>query len=296
MKRSILLVLQIFTAVIFIQCNNESQKEAETKIDTTSTVTRDTTVSVSTSPNPDLSHNSENSVDWDGMYKGVLPCADCEGIETLLTLNKDKTYTLKTTYLGKSDKVNEEKGNFIWNAEGSNISLTSTANRPNQYKVGENILWQLDMNGNKIGGSNADKYKLTKQTLAAKTIATDTSKSKSDAKLIETYWKLTELNGKSWTTKPGVREIHIILKEKDNKIQGFLGCNTLNGTYDLKDGNRISFSKMATTLMACPDMSMEDALKKVIEKADNYSIKGENLSLNKARMAPLARFQAVNLR
>ncbi|HSH50375.1 MAG TPA: copper resistance protein NlpE N-terminal domain-containing protein, partial [Bacteroidales bacterium] len=30
---------------------------------------------------PDM-HTSEISLDWQGTYKGVLPCADCPGIET----------------------------------------------------------------------------------------------------------------------------------------------------------------------------------------------------------------------
>lgn len=288
MKKVSLQFSLFIISITFSQCNNESQSEASTKTDTST--------QVATAYPVDDAHNSQNSVDWDGLYKGVLPCADCEGIETVLSLNKDKTYSLKTSYLGKSDKVNEEKGNFTWNTEGNTITLASSSGRPNQYKVGENVIWQLDMNGNKIEGSNSDKYKLTKQSLAAKSARADTSISISDAKLIETYWKLTELNGKAWVSKPGVRQIHLILKEKDSQIQGFLGCNSVNGTYDLKDGNRILFSKLATTLMACPDMTMEDELKKVLERTDNYSISGNNLSLNKARMAPLARFEAAPLK
>ena len=45
--------------------------------------------------------------------------------------------------------------------------------------------------------------------------------------------------------------------------------------------------------MACPDMSMENQFIEVLGRADNYSILGDKLSLNKARMAPLARFEAV---
>ena len=31
-----------------------------------------------------------------GTYEGTLPAADCEGIKTMLVINADKTYTLKT--------------------------------------------------------------------------------------------------------------------------------------------------------------------------------------------------------
>ena len=37
----------------------------------------------------DRSHNSMNSLDWEGIYTGLLPCADCEGIQTVIKLNRD---------------------------------------------------------------------------------------------------------------------------------------------------------------------------------------------------------------
>ncbi len=46
-------------------------------------------------------------------------------------------------------------------------------------------------------------------------------------------------------------------------------------------------------MMACFDMTVEDGLKNVLANTDNYTINDSILSLNKARMAPLARFKAV---
>lgn len=45
--------------------------------------------------------------------------------------------------------------------------------------------------------------------------------------------------------------------------------------------------------MACPDINTETALLEVLSSADNYTINGQQLSLNKARMAPLAKFEAI---
>src|SRR5215831_10613328 len=67
--------------------------------------------------------NSMNSLDWDGIYRGVLPCADCAGMQTTITLNKDLTYVTKIKYLGKSDSVFESSGKFEWNKQGSIIAL-----------------------------------------------------------------------------------------------------------------------------------------------------------------------------
>lgn len=101
---------------------------------------------------------------WQGTYKGILPCADCEGIQTTLTLNTDNTYTLSTVYLGKGNgKPVEDSGSFTWDdTEGviSLIGLEETS--PYLYKVGDNSLTQLDMQGYPITGSLASKYILKK--------------------------------------------------------------------------------------------------------------------------------------
>ena len=43
---------------------------------------------------PDV-HTSRVALDWQGVYRGMLPCASCEGIKTQLELF-DSTYVLST--------------------------------------------------------------------------------------------------------------------------------------------------------------------------------------------------------
>lgn len=107
-------------------------------------------------------HNASNSLDWAGTYRGTLPCADCEGIATELTLNQDNTYWLKTSYLGKGVSEFEEKGTFSWNEAGNTITLSGAKNKPSQYFVAENKVIQFDMAGNKITGSLSENYILKK--------------------------------------------------------------------------------------------------------------------------------------
>jgi uncharacterized lipoprotein NlpE involved in copper resistance len=108
--------------------------------------------------------NSATSLDWNGTYKGTVPCASCEGIETILTLNIDRTYILSTHYFGRNDALEEDDmGTFTWDETGSIITLEQVSNGPSKYKVGENRLWQLDIDGNIITGDLADHYILTKQ-------------------------------------------------------------------------------------------------------------------------------------
>lgn len=150
MKNTVLFVLLTFVGLI-------SCKPKDTAATDPAAPAADTTMT-------DNAHNASNSLSWNGMYKGVVPCADCEGIETLLVLNTDNTYLLRTNYLGKPDAQAVEKtGSITWNAEGNTVILGGIENAPNQYFVGENKLIQLDMAGQRITGQLADKYILTKQ-------------------------------------------------------------------------------------------------------------------------------------
>jgi uncharacterized lipoprotein NlpE involved in copper resistance len=108
-------------------------------------------------------HNANNSLDYLGIYKGVLPCADCEGMETIIELGSGNSYSKKITYLGKQNQnVVEISGTFTWNDAGNTITLINEGS-PNQYFVGENVLFHLDMEGNRITGDLEKNYQLIKQ-------------------------------------------------------------------------------------------------------------------------------------
>jgi uncharacterized lipoprotein NlpE involved in copper resistance len=107
-------------------------------------------------------YEESNQYDWTGTYKGILPCADCEGIETVITIYENMTFIIKTKYLSKDDMVYEQRGGFLWNEDGNTIILNEKNRTPRQYLIGENYLLQLDLKGNKITGELADKYYLHK--------------------------------------------------------------------------------------------------------------------------------------
>jgi heat shock protein HslJ len=112
----------------------------------------------------------------------------------------------------------------------------------------------------------------------------------------EKYWKLVELNGRPVPVLDC--EPHLILKAADGRVNGFGGCNSFTSSYKLDEATfRISFGQIASTMMACPSgMDVEKAFHEVLRTVDNYSLNGDRLTLNRARMAPLARFEAVYLR
>lgn len=151
-------LILIFAIFILSGCTEEtpkleteSQEKDTIKTEQTTTETRTTDM-----------HTSETSLDWAGTYTGVMPCADCEGIETVLTLNQDDTYTLEMTYLGKNVDPFAEKGTFKWSDDGGKITLVNDEGSHTQFLVGENFVTQLDGDGNLITGEMADKFTLKK--------------------------------------------------------------------------------------------------------------------------------------
>jgi heat shock protein HslJ len=105
-------------------------------------------------------------------------------------------------------------------------------------------------------------------------------------------WKLVELAGKPVADKINGKEPFLLLHTTDNRYSASGGCNGIGGNFSLEANGRIRFSAGMSTKMACENMEVENDLTKALMAADNYSIDGDNLSLNKARMAPLARFKA----
>lgn len=221
-------------------------------------------------------HNSRNALTWSGVYTGVIPCADCEGIETSITLMKDNTFSRKLVYLGKGGNPIVDKGSFTWDSAGAIITITGNDGVPQHYKVGENVLFHLDQSGNMIQGELAAKYRLLKN--------------RTDARMEEKKWILTELMGKPAGADQTRKQAFLNFNPETSTVAGNGGCNALFGPYELKEGDRISFGNLASTMMACPDMAMEKQLLEVLSKVDNYTVADTVLSLNKARMAPLARF------
>jgi copper homeostasis protein (lipoprotein) len=99
-----------------------------------------------------------------GIYSGVLPCADCEGLKTELTLYDSFTmesyrYTLKETYLNTSNgnKVYERKGayNFERGNTGNEDAVIyvldpDSATSRKFWLKNDTILLAVDSNGDPI--------------------------------------------------------------------------------------------------------------------------------------------------
>ena len=154
MKKSIIAIS--LASLVLAACSKTENKKVEEQTPATTETVSEATVA-------DTAHTAENALDWNGTYKGILPCADCEGIKTELELNSDKTYEIKETYLGKGDgKPFESKGSFQFDSKNSSIIELDKAGDSRKYFVAEGYLKALDLEGNEITGALADKYQLKK--------------------------------------------------------------------------------------------------------------------------------------
>jgi heat shock protein HslJ/uncharacterized lipoprotein NlpE involved in copper resistance len=231
-----------------------------------------------------MANSAKNLFDWNGVYRGMMPCDDCEGIQTEITLIKNNTYELAKRHEGKNTEILVEKGSFRWSMDGNKITFYSANNTTEyaNYVIGENQLTKVDNNGNKILDEYSEMYVLKKKGY--------------DDRIAEKYWLLIELNGKVLEPTKHIQQMHVMLKLKDSKVYGYGGCNRFSGHFELLDGNRIVFTKMLNSLITCKNNEQERAFLQVFELANTYAIHNDTLSLTKSRMPSMAKFKAVYMR
>jgi hypothetical protein len=107
-------------------------------------------------------HNSKNSLDWQGVYTGTIPSGSGPGIDVRIKLNLDQSFELNYVYIDRPDSQFNWTGSFQWDKKGDIITLDIN-DAPPHYKVAENKLIQLDVNGKPISGMLADNYVLKKE-------------------------------------------------------------------------------------------------------------------------------------
>lgn len=258
-------------------------------------------------------HHYKNSLNYVGTYKGTLPCDDCEGLETAITINENSTYSIATKYLGKGEKVFLKKGTFSWNKGGNVIIFNEEKNTPNKYFVEKNKLTQLDMTGKKTIGDHASDYVLSKQSVSKNEIenAEQTEKTvdlnnriEVSAKLqkvnpavgkytlAETKWKLVWLK-KEKVIQKDKKDYFLKLNSKDGRFTAFAGCNSIAGNYAMPSPDTLSFSEVIMTRMACPDMTLEDIFGAMLVQVTHYKLENETLTLFGEGKKVLAKFEAI---
>ena len=99
-------------------------------------------------------HTSRNSLDWAGIYEGILPGADRAGVKTRLTLNRDGTYERVTLPVGRQEAARTVRGSFAWQSSGNAIRLDEPGGGQ-QFAVGEGRLLLLHPERGACGDAGA---------------------------------------------------------------------------------------------------------------------------------------------
>lgn len=140
-------VLIALLAFTLVNCTNQSNKNEDATTNDQEVV--------------DM-HTSETALDWAGVYEGTMPCADCEGIETVVELRDDNTFTATYNYVGTENYTVINEGTFTWDDSGQNVILVAEDDI-SQFKVGENNITMLGADGEVNTGELAEYYVLNKK-------------------------------------------------------------------------------------------------------------------------------------
>jgi heat shock protein HslJ len=94
------------------------------------------------------------------------------------------------------------------------------------------------------------------------------------SKLIDTNWKLTELNGQKLPT-----EIQITLNIKKDQAGGNSSCNTYGADFT-QTGDKLLFSQIFSTMMYCENgMEFETDYLTALGKIKTYQLENDQLNL-----------------
>jgi len=213
---------------------------------------------------------------WQGVYRGVLPCADCEGLQETIFLNKDMSFKMQTKYLGKSDSIYSYSGKYRVKKNNMIMLIGKDSQRPEYFVFEKTILAQTDSLGKKMDAGGAGQFILSKNQYA----------------IMEKNWKLIELNGHAIEKDTTSKEPRVIFKNKDYRVNGNGGCNNFFGNYKLEGAEKITISKIGSTRMACPNLKTEQEFLEAMQTAKTYEVTSGMLILKGADEKVLAKFNA----
>ena len=111
---------------------------------------------------------------------------------------------------------------------------------------------------------------------------------------VEGQWNIVTLNGK---TLEAEKTPYVGFDTEAGKLYGNSGCNYIHGTFDLSEENIIKLGHVASTMMSCPDMTLEQEALATLEKVSKVEATENGLDLCDAEGAKLIglakRFNAV---
>lgn len=101
---------------------------------------------------------------------------------------------------------------------------------------------------------------------------------KIDVNRLHDIWALESISGEKVIVDNTVKNLPVLeIYVNEERVHGNTGCNVLDGSVEINE-NRISFSKITTTEMACPG-NLEQKFLSALEKVNSYKIEKLKLYL-----------------
>lgn len=117
------------------------------------------------------------------------------------------------------------------------------------------------------------------------------------AALLNTRWRLVEIDGRPLTLADGQREPYLQLSGEGNRVRGFGGCNVLSGRFE-QGSDGFQFKGLALTRRACAGAAgvQESDYLASLQATARRQIVGDALQLRDAQGRLRLRFEALYLR
>jgi len=211
-----------------------------------------------------------------GTYSGMLPCADCIGIQVEITFRDDNSYLKRSKYLGKSTEILIEKGTFNYDEFEGQLNCSTDSGIIASYEVEENRLVLINQQNDRQNNLE-ELYTLYKN----------------NGMLTNRLWTAVEIDGQKIKTKTAT-----LIFRNDNMLSGTGGCNQLHGNFEIEEkARRIKFGTLAMTKMACQHKHYDDELAQALHKSKYFFINKEGqLKLVSKEEEVLAVFEGSSLK
>jgi heat shock protein HslJ len=201
-------------------------------------------------------HNSQNSLDWSGVYEGIVACQDCPGTQMRLTLGQDGSFELSRRALVRGAVPSSAKGQFTWQPDGNTIVLDASGGAQG-FAVGEGRVIVLNSDGSRPDAAGASLLRLASVQPDARTGL---------AEMLEDHrWTLSGATGADNQPLGNLfpsADRPFVFSFAGSRLLVEGGCNSLRSGYQLGADGLLTLSQLASTQMACdpPLMAADKAL------------------------------------
>jgi len=223
-------------------------------------------------------HTSRNALDWAGTYEGLLPCADCVGVHTQLTLAQDGSFESVTRRLALDATPSSARGQFDWEPAG-NIVVLDTDGGEQRFAVGEGRLLRLD------SGQEQPAWDRTDAVLTQSSAAWRSTRQGLGEMLEDHRWLLVNAvdatNQRLDALFPDP-ERSFVFEFAGSRLHVLGGCNGVRAAFRVDADEVLEVTGGMSTMMACetPLMAADSSLAALLaEPLEAVAIRGAQPTL-----------------